>query len=105
MGGIMIMDDDIESGSLASVKPARRNCCLDCRGPMTWAGQRAQYGRALRRGLTKDQAKAATPRCQKCMTKHLASLAPESAELASVRSRITEASAVLERVTDDRLLP
>jgi hypothetical protein len=54
------------------VTPARARC-RDCRYPQTWADQRRQWGRGLRAGLTPDEAKAAMPRCQKCMTTHLAS--------------------------------
>jgi hypothetical protein len=43
--------------------------CLDCKLPkLTWADQRGQFGRAIRHGLTADEAKALMPRCQKCLT-------------------------------------
>jgi hypothetical protein len=43
--------------------------CIACGLPkMTWADQRRQYGRAIRKGLTPDEAKRIMPRCQKCMT-------------------------------------
>lgn len=46
--------------------------CIDCGLPkLTWRDQRAQYGRAIRSGLTADEAKALMPRCQKCLTKTL----------------------------------
>ena len=48
-----------------------RNRCLGCRCGMTWANVRVQYNRALKRGLSPNEAKAACPRCQKCMTKFL----------------------------------
>jgi hypothetical protein len=48
-----------------------KNRCRDCRNRMTWAALRVQCGRCLRRGLTIEQARAAQPRCQKCMTKYL----------------------------------
>lgn len=43
---------------------------------MTWAAQRVQYGLLLKRGYSKDEAKAAMPRCQKCMTRRLAESIP-----------------------------
>ena len=50
--------------------------CKGCGTPrMTWAEDRRQYGRALKRGLSPDEAKALTPRCQKCMTIVLEALA------------------------------
>jgi hypothetical protein len=46
--------------------------CIDCKMPkLTWADQRRQFGRAIRRGLTVDEAKALMPRCQKCLTQAL----------------------------------
>lgn len=45
--------------------------CLGCDYRMTWAARRRQYGRLLRRGFSADQAKAAMPRCQKCVTRWL----------------------------------
>ena len=47
------------------------NRCLSCGYGLTWANIRVQYGRAIKRGLTLDEAKAVCPRCQKCMTKFL----------------------------------
>ena len=47
--------------------------CRDCRNPMTWAAQRVQYGRLIRRGLPPAQIKAILPRCQKCVTRWLRS--------------------------------
>jgi hypothetical protein len=35
---------------------------------MTWAEQRRQYGRAIRYGLTTQEAKAEMPKCGKCVT-------------------------------------
>jgi len=65
-------------------RPTRPDCpgrqCTDCSWPITWAEQRRQFGRCLRRGLTEAEAKAASPRCQKCMTKHLRATSPESGE-------------------------
>jgi hypothetical protein len=57
-------------------RPAPRIRCRDCRNLMTWAASRVQYGRALRRGLTVAEAKAAQPRCQKCTTKFLKAKQP-----------------------------
>jgi hypothetical protein len=42
--------------------------CRDCHNPMTWADQRYQFVRLIRRGLTSDDAKRLMPRCQKCVT-------------------------------------
>lgn len=44
------------------------NVCKGCRYAMTWADTKRQFARALSRGLTVEQAKEASPRCQKCMT-------------------------------------
>ena len=52
-------------------RPTPKTRCKGCNYPITWAEQRRQYGRLLRRGLSTDHAKAAGPRCQKCMTKYL----------------------------------
>lgn len=47
--------------------------CRGCgRQISTWAEQRKQFGRAIKRGLNYEQAKEASPRCQKCMTNYLA---------------------------------
>jgi len=35
---------------------------------MTWDQQRRQFGRLMQKGFTVDEAKAALPRCQKCLT-------------------------------------
>jgi hypothetical protein len=46
--------------------------CLGCGWTkMTWREQRQQYGRAIRRGLSADEAKKLMPRCQKCVTEIL----------------------------------
>ena len=44
--------------------------CLYCRRAITWAEQRRQLGRLIRRGgtITYDEAKRLMPRCQKCLT-------------------------------------
>jgi hypothetical protein len=43
-----------------------------CRGcgqyGITWAEQRRQYGRLLRRGISPEAVKGLLPRCQKCVT-------------------------------------
>jgi hypothetical protein len=49
--------------------------CLRCGNSMTWVAQRVQYGRFLRRGFTTETARAVLPRCQKCVTLHLRSIA------------------------------
>jgi hypothetical protein len=45
--------------------------CLGCKRGLTWADQRAQFGRLRRRGLTTEEAKTFLPRCQKCVTREL----------------------------------
>ena len=57
--------------------------CKACNRLLTWAEQRRQYGRCLKHGLSEVGAKAASPRCGKCMTKHLRHLADIQALLAS----------------------
>ena len=47
------------------------NPCQGCGYRITWADQRRQFGRAIRHGLTADEAKALMPRCQKCLTEKL----------------------------------
>jgi hypothetical protein len=42
--------------------------CSGCGRQMTWEQQRRQYGRLLRAGKAPVEAKALTPRCQKCVT-------------------------------------
>jgi SOS response regulatory protein OraA/RecX len=66
------MNDDtmIEAMTDDTMIEARRTVtvCLRCHYPMTWEQQRRQFGRLMRKGFTKDEAKAALPRCQICMT-------------------------------------
>jgi hypothetical protein len=42
--------------------------CIGCGFPVTWEHQRRQWGRLMRRGLSREEAKNLMPRCQKCMT-------------------------------------
>ena len=42
--------------------------CKNCELPMTWAKQRVQYGRLLKRGYSQLEAKTAMHNCQKCVT-------------------------------------
>jgi hypothetical protein len=50
----------------------RQTTCLDCHCCMTWAAQRKQFGRAIKKfGFTVDEAKTLMPRCQKCLTSKL----------------------------------
>jgi hypothetical protein len=65
------VNEENYDGSPLVQEPAKKTRCLDCRGLMTWAAQRAEYGRALHHGLSKEQAKEATPRCRRCMAKYL----------------------------------
>jgi hypothetical protein len=62
-------------------KRIKAKTCLDRGREMTWAEQRRQFGRAIRAGLTADEVKTLTPRCQKCMT-----LVLEARRRASVKS-------------------
>ena len=54
---------------------AAKIICKSCRSRMTWAQQRVQFGRMLKRGLNKEQAKLLLPQCQKCITRHLKNIA------------------------------
>ena len=54
-----------------TMHPTPHTRCRGCGNPITWADQRRQYGRLLRRGLSTEEAKAALPRCQKCVTRWL----------------------------------
>ena len=49
--------------------------CLECNRPMTWADQRVQYGRLMKRGVPREGIKAMLPRCQKGVTRMLAEVA------------------------------
>ena len=49
-------------------KRVKTHACLDCGREVTWQERRRQFGRVMRAGLTAEEAKALTPRCQKCMT-------------------------------------
>ena len=52
--------------------------CLGCQRRMTWAEQRVQFGRLLRRAFTVDQSRRVLPRCQKCVTTWLRSHAADA---------------------------
>ena len=54
--------------SYEQYKRMRANACRGCDRGLTWAEQRRRFGRAMRAGLTVEEVKALTPRCQKCMT-------------------------------------
>lgn len=43
--------------------------CKDCGYPVTWATQKAQFGRLIQAWLSEADAKQAMPRCAKCATK------------------------------------
>jgi hypothetical protein len=45
--------------------------CIGCGILRTPGKMRWQHNRAIKRGLTPDEAKALMPRCQKCLTKAL----------------------------------
>src|SRR5690348_4640516 len=42
--------------------------CLSCGIPITWAEQRRQFGRLVKVGANPQTAKAAMPRCYRCVT-------------------------------------
>lgn len=48
--------------------PASGKLCLRCGYRITWAEQRRQYGRLIRRGKSHDEANALMPPCQRCTT-------------------------------------
>jgi hypothetical protein len=50
--------------------------CETCKNPLTWESQRKQYMRLIKRGWSEDRAKAAMPKCQKCVTRMLRSACP-----------------------------
>jgi hypothetical protein len=50
-------------------RPAPKTRCQGCGFHVTWAEQRKQYGRLVRRGLPPERIKAILPRCQKCVTR------------------------------------
>jgi hypothetical protein len=54
---------------------------------MTWAEQRRQYGRAIRYGLTPQEAKAEMPKCGKCVTELFS---PHRLDVAGFQPRITD---------------
>jgi hypothetical protein len=61
----------IEPWSDEERKPSG-NVCVRCGYRITWAEQRRQFGRAVKRyGLTPEAAKALMPRCGTCLTSTL----------------------------------
>ena len=56
------------AGGAMSYDPTTGKQCLRCGYRVTWAEQRRQYGRLIRRGKSDEEAKALMPRCQKCTT-------------------------------------
>ncbi len=48
-----------------------RTRCRRCNYEMTWAAQRRQFGRLMKRGLSVQQAKEILPPCQTCVTRYL----------------------------------
>lgn len=65
----MDSEKGIPSGRSDAVVSSNR--CLGCNCGMTLVNASIQYNRALKRGLSPEEAKASCPRCQKCMTKYL----------------------------------
>lgn len=63
----------LEEGLMSS-----KSRCRECGRHMTWAAQRVQYGRMMRRGFTQDVARRTLPRCQKCMTQWLRAMGAPS---------------------------
>ncbi len=59
--------------------------CQKCRKPLTWAQQRVQFGRLTLHKLDADTIRAVLPRCQKCVTVHLDSLANTDTEKQCVK--------------------
>jgi hypothetical protein len=54
-------------------EPRRKTVCVRCGYRITWAEQRKQFGRAIKRyGLTPEAAKALMPGRQVCLTSTLA---------------------------------
>jgi hypothetical protein len=49
-------------------KRERQNACQRCGCTMTWSDHKAQYGRCLKLGLSKERAAVVSKRCQKCVT-------------------------------------
>ncbi len=66
---------DVSTSSGKARTSASKTRCRQCGQLITWAEQRTQFGRLLRRGWTAGQAKAVLPRCQKCLTWLLRELA------------------------------
>lgn len=49
--------------------PARpKTVCLQCGYSITWATQRQQFGRLMRKGFSVEDARKLLPRCQVCLT-------------------------------------
>ena len=42
--------------------------CKTCGNQETWSSQKIQYKRLIQKNYSKDQIKAALPRCHKCIT-------------------------------------
>lgn len=64
-------DNSSDSSVASALKPRRQDRCKRCRYAITWADQRKQFGRMIKRGLSIDEIKAIQPRCQKCVTVYL----------------------------------
>lgn len=45
--------------------------CKGCRRGMTFAEQKFQYWRYIKRGFSKEQIRVITPRCRSCTTQYL----------------------------------
>jgi hypothetical protein len=69
----------VTSSTITRVKTTASDLCSRCSARITWADQRRQWGRLIRAGLSERQARDIQPRCQKCVTIHLAELRELSA--------------------------
>jgi hypothetical protein len=56
---------------------SQKKSCKECKNALTWAEQRKQFGRLIKEGKSPEEAKAAMPRCQKCVTRLLGRKTPQ----------------------------
>jgi len=59
---------DEDGNEIIQVARTRKTPCVKCWTSLTWDHRKKQYRPRIEGGLTPDEAKAAMPRCQKCMT-------------------------------------
>ena len=67
------MQLELEPDQQPQPKPKRykKKRCKTCQREMTWAAQRGQFGRLMRKRFSRDQAKLVLPLCGKCLTNWL----------------------------------